>query len=212
MNIISHRGYWKHKSEKNTIKAFERSVSEGFGIETDVRDCCGQLVVSHDIPKKSDDLIPFNSLLEMFELRTNRNAVMAINVKSDGITDLLAQAIKTYGLEKYFTFDMSIPSLYFSYQPSSLRFFSTVNEFVKKPILFERCNGIWMDAYSKIWFNIEDIFDYLKQGKDVCLVSPELHNREFLPLWKLIRDSKLFLHEGFSICTDLPAEAREYFV
>lgn len=48
MIILSHRGYWLKESEKNSIAAFKRSFSMGFGTETDVRDRDGQLVISHD--------------------------------------------------------------------------------------------------------------------------------------------------------------------
>lgn len=49
MEIISHRGYWKCKNEKNTKIAFNRSFNMGYGIETDIRDFRGELVISHDI-------------------------------------------------------------------------------------------------------------------------------------------------------------------
>jgi len=49
MKILSHRGYWKTVSEKNTpAAAFERSFSPRFGTETDIRDYAGGLVFPHD--------------------------------------------------------------------------------------------------------------------------------------------------------------------
>ena len=38
MKIISHRGWWRAEIEKNTPRAFQRTLSAGFGTETDVRD------------------------------------------------------------------------------------------------------------------------------------------------------------------------------
>lgn len=38
MIIISHRGFWKNIEEKNSIKAFERSFINSYGLETDLRD------------------------------------------------------------------------------------------------------------------------------------------------------------------------------
>ncbi|MFQ6343008.1 hypothetical protein [Campylobacter sp. VTCC 70190] len=38
MQILSHRGYWKNKEEKNSIVAFERSLTKMYGLETDLRD------------------------------------------------------------------------------------------------------------------------------------------------------------------------------
>lgn len=34
MQIISHRGYWLHKPERNLTQAFHRSFDFGFGTET----------------------------------------------------------------------------------------------------------------------------------------------------------------------------------
>ena len=50
MIILSHRGCWNRDSEKNSIKAFEASFSLGFGVETDLRDYNGEIVISHEIP------------------------------------------------------------------------------------------------------------------------------------------------------------------
>lgn len=48
IKIIAHRGMWFQQDEKNTFPAFERALQNGFGIETDFRDCNGELVISHD--------------------------------------------------------------------------------------------------------------------------------------------------------------------
>ena len=50
MRVVSHRGYWRDDAEKNSLPAFERSFALRFGIETDLRDAVGRLVVSHGIP------------------------------------------------------------------------------------------------------------------------------------------------------------------
>ena len=52
MEIIAHRGFWRKKTDQNTIGAFKLALNNHFGIETDIRDQNGQLVISHDIPKK----------------------------------------------------------------------------------------------------------------------------------------------------------------
>lgn len=41
MKILSHRGYWKNKQEKNSIAAFDRSFLNSYGLETDLRDVAG---------------------------------------------------------------------------------------------------------------------------------------------------------------------------
>jgi len=89
MIIISHRGYWKTDKEKNSIAAFERSFSLGFGTETDVRDFNGKLVISHDIANK--DSISFEEFIKIY-LKYSKSNWLALNVKSDGIRDLLKKS------------------------------------------------------------------------------------------------------------------------
>ena len=48
--IIAHRGYWKNENEKNKKAAFERAFDCGFGVETDLRDIKGEIVISHNMP------------------------------------------------------------------------------------------------------------------------------------------------------------------
>ena len=52
MKIIAHRGFWIKDSEKNTVKAFERALENGFGIETDLRDYNQKIVASLNNSKK----------------------------------------------------------------------------------------------------------------------------------------------------------------
>ena len=41
--VRAHRGWWLTPAEKNSKAAFERALAAGYGIETDVRDCDGEL-------------------------------------------------------------------------------------------------------------------------------------------------------------------------
>ena len=49
-NILAHRGLWFCEEEKNSSNALFKALDLGFGIETDVRDLCGELIISHDPP------------------------------------------------------------------------------------------------------------------------------------------------------------------
>ena len=62
--ILSHRGYWKDGVEKNSITSLERSFGLGFGVETDIRDYKGELVISHEIATKS--CLPVKDFLEIY--------------------------------------------------------------------------------------------------------------------------------------------------
>ena len=109
MEIISHRGFWKKSSEKNTMRAFERSFKNGFGVETDIRDYRGDLVISHDIPIGSSIL--FSHFLDLYS-SMKRNLPLAINIKSDGLQAKILDYLYSNKITNYFLFDMSIPDHY----------------------------------------------------------------------------------------------------
>ena len=106
MRILAHRGLWSAPEEKNTLTSFSRAFENGFGIETDVRDYCGKLVVSHDIATEQSE--PFAKVLDIYN-QFNSNEILAVNIKADGIQNLLSRDLQNYSIDNYFVFDMSIP-------------------------------------------------------------------------------------------------------
>ena len=49
IEILAHRGCWDTKMVKgNTLEAFKLAWNLGYGIETDVRDVGGEVVIEHD--------------------------------------------------------------------------------------------------------------------------------------------------------------------
>ena len=59
MQLLAHRGLWNRPEEKNSLQALTASFNLGIGVETDIRDCDGSLVISHD-PPRSAELLPLN--------------------------------------------------------------------------------------------------------------------------------------------------------
>ena len=80
-SILAHRGWWQKESEKNTPAALVRALSAGFGIETDIRDLNGELVISHDPPVDSQTTA--NWLFNQYN-KIKANGRIALNIKSDG--------------------------------------------------------------------------------------------------------------------------------
>ena len=77
IEILAHRGCWGNEEEKNTLNAFKKAFELGFGVETDLRDICGKIVISHDMPKGNE--LSFEDLLiEM----NGRNLPLALNIKA----------------------------------------------------------------------------------------------------------------------------------
>lgn len=207
MQIIAHRGFWTHPSQKNTLEAFERALSHGFGIETDFRDCNGQLVIAHDLPVGGEMLAS-----DFFVLcrRHSHSGIHAFNVKADGLQTQFLNLLDLWGREGYFLFDMSVPDT-LGYLKLGQPVYIRMSEYEDNKNLEKMGKGIWLDAFFSEWYKMDLIANLLGNGKDVALVSPELHGRPYLDFWESLKKSKIYKNSGLSICTDYPLMAKEYF-
>lgn len=203
MQIISHRGFWKTKEEQNSKSAFERAFRYNFGIETDIRDCGGKLVISHDIPDGSEMTVDnFFSLYNSLK----SNVYLALNIKSDGLYKLLGQLITQYAIKNYFVFDMSVPDS-IGYCSQSMNLFMRQSE-LESVSLYHQATGVWMDSFELEWIKDSDIISHLENKKKVCVVSPELHNRSYDLVWKKYNNPMLIKDPNFMVCTDYPDKFR----
>lgn len=200
IEILAHRGFWKTPEEKNKKVAFERAFDNGFGIETDLRDICGKIVISHDMPH--GDEITFEEVLQILD---GRNLPLALNIKADGQAKEIKRLLEKYNHTNYFTFDMSIPEMVVQ-NNLGLKFFTGLSDIIKKPIMFEQAQGIWLDSFNSDWFYNKEIVELQKQDKKICIVSPDLHKREYENIWNRYKNI-----EGIMLCTDYPDVAKEYF-
>jgi hypothetical protein len=209
MHILSHRGLWKKENEKNSVIAFERSFSSGFGTELDIRDYCGKLVVSHDVPNSSS--IEFSKILDLY-VKYNKKLCLAINIKSDGLQGLLLDLLKEYQVENYFVFDMSVPDALL-YLKNKFKTFTRESEFETEPSFYNNAEGIWMDEFHEPWISSQKIQYHLSNLKKVCIVSPELHGREHTKKWEDYRliSNKNLDNDRIMLCTDYPEQAKEVF-
>ena len=200
MQILAHRGYWLEEAEKNSKAAFERAFDNGFGIETDLRDICGKIVISHNMPK--GDEMSFEELLKILD---GRNLPLALNIKADGQAEEIKCLLEKYNHQNYFCFDMSIPAMVVQYK-TGLKVFTGISDIIPDPIMSEEAKGVRCDSLNSHWFGQNEIQKILNQGKNVCIVSPDLHKREYKNVWKKYKNMK-----GIMLCTDYPTEAKEYF-
>ncbi|MDA9287275.1 hypothetical protein N9P72_00075 [Amylibacter sp.] len=203
MIIISHRGYWKCADEKNTEIAFSRSFELGFGTETDVRDCIGKLVISHDMPDGSE--IKFEDFLSLVG---SEDRLLAMNIKSDGLAICLKNAMKNYNPKNWFVFDMSIPDMRAHISVGN-PVFARMSEVEMQIPWLDLVEGIWLDSFDDEWFDVGLIRDLIERGKRVCIVSSELHGRCYSTLWQNLLP--LSGYDSLILCTDLPELARKFF-
>ena len=208
MIILSHRGYWKETHEKNLPIAFERSFSLGFGTETDIRDYKDKLVISHDMADEK-----CISVKEMFEIynKYDNTLPLALNIKADGLQTKLKELLEEYNITNYFVFDMSVPDG-LQYLKHDIKAFTRESEYEKTPSFYDEACGIWLDEFQGHWITKEVIEKHIKNNKQICIVSPDLHKREYKKEWQHYKDIEKELSiDNLMICTDYPEIAKEFF-
>ena len=205
MEILCHRGLWNKPERQNSMNSFKEALQLDYGIELDVRDKSSKIVISHDPP--NNQFILLEELLYFYSSNFKKTTI-ALNIKSDGIALELKKLINEFKIHNYFTFDMSIPEMV-QYKTYGLKFFSRLSEFENDPILIDEAEGIWLDSFSKEWYNDIAIIKLLESQKSLCIVSSELHGRDNTKLWEMIKN--INGHEKLVLCTDNPEKARKYF-
>lgn len=207
MFILSHRGYWEKSTEKNSEIAFRRSFDSDFGLETDIRDCQGQLCISHDPP--TGDTLLLESFFKFYQ--GFHHLPLALNIKSDGLQNMLKQQMQNYDASNVFVFDMAVPDM-LGFLNAGIPVFTRQSDIEPEPVLLDRAAGVWMDCfYQDDWIQEEEIHRHLKLEKKVCLVSPELHRRNHLPFWERLKRMSLIQDDRLLLCTDYPEDARKAF-
>lgn len=206
MLILAHRGWWVRPTEKNTLEAFHRAFSAGYGVETDVRDHDGRLVIEHDLPTGGSH-IDTEDVFELY-VKAGQPAALAINIKADGLHELLSAALSEAGVANAFVFDMAVPDAR-GYIVRQIPAFTRHSELEPSPAFYGAADGVWMDCFDGDWITEEAIGAHRGAGKRVALVSPELHGRDYMGAWTNWRG--LHRDDGVMICTDFPQAANEFF-
>ncbi len=229
ITILDHRAFWckdfscfENKQEQNSINAFKNSFQQNRGVETDLRDLNGNLVISHDLPFNQNILAE-----QVFKLykQLNCNAKLALNIKADGLQSKLKELLEKYEISNYFVFDMSVPDC-LHYADSNINFYirsseHEVNPKLSSPLLYKKAKGVWFDQFKEeSESNLQSIRHFLQDGKELCIVSPELHawgrvNGNYIKYWKLYKNIFTELKKEelskVSLCTDLPLQAKDFF-
>ena len=202
-NIIAHRGYWKKAEEKNTFAALKKAIENGYGFETDFRDCKREILISHNPPVGNE--VTADKVLEMYH-QFGSHATLALNIKADGLQDMMQQLLQKYEIKNYFFFDMSVCDTVL-YAEKNMTIATRISEYEQETPFWHDSEFVWLDYFRKDPTE-EEILKYLNAGKKVCIVSPDLHNRDYNDCWYQLKKIKC---DNLYLCTDYPDEAKEYF-
>jgi glycerophosphoryl diester phosphodiesterase len=205
IEILAHRGVWQTPPERNTLAAFERAFAAGWGAEIDVRDLDGELVVSHDPPRRG--ALPFAAVVDAYRA-AGEPGTPAINVKADGLQAPLAAALAEVRPAAWFAFDMSVPDAIVCLR-HGLPVYTRHSDVEPDPVLYATADGVWLDDFGGGWLTEDIVAAHLDAGKRVAIVSPELHGRDHREAWSAWRTWTVWRRPGISLCTDSPHEALE---
>ena len=139
-----------------------------------------------------------------------RNLCLALNIKADGLAVQIKDILGRYDHTNYFTFDMSLPEQVKQVR-AGLRVYSGLSDFQKTAPLLESCEGVWLDSFNGDWFEPDLVDDLLTQGKAVCIVSSELHERNPVQQWKNLLKIRQISNPHIQLCTDRPVDASRFF-
>ena len=205
LELLCHRGLWQHSGERNTLAAFRAAWDAGWGIETDLRDDRGRVVISHD-PARGDELTLDDLLIE--HARRGRQTLLALNVKADGLAAAVAAAIAAHGTPRCFVFDMSVPDM-FAWADAGVALYTRWSDVEPDPVLLDRSTGLWLDGMERDWWAVESVRARLAEGSSVAVVSPELHGRDPGTVWPRVADLAVDPRRTGSLflCTDRPYDA-----
>lgn len=215
MHIIAHRGYWLSHSQKNTKSAFERAFSNGIGIETDVRDYCKEVVISHGFPTGKE--MRLNELLEIrrhYQQKNNTLLPLALHLNSCGLGDPISQILQDMcpADKEIFCFGNPVADLNYCVHKKDpqLPMFTTISDACPYAPFFDKTCGVWYDAYQTE-INFERLHELLSSGKKVAVTSVEHFGKNHMPFWEKIKQTNVEKNSLFYLCTNFPNQALDFF-
>lgn len=211
--LISHR--------INTLDASSAAVlfSSADGIEFDLRDSNGELIVQHDACSRNK--FPESRTRETaasagteFQQRNGQlfsefltycptNKFYIVNIKAEGFEELAIQMLTDAGIHTFFLLDCGMPSIVRLGRKGERRMavrFSEYESFETVIAVAPFVSWIWIDVFTRLTFTKEHATRAKELGLRLCLVSPELQGQpekreEYLTFFK---DTDIHLD---AICT-----------
>lgn len=163
----------------NTIDDL-RTVPQSMGVELDLRDYAGKIVLQHDAFKGGD-------IFEDF-LKRYKHGLMVLNIKTEGIEEMVLDLVKKYKVSDYFFLDVSFPALIRLVRKGENKIAGRFSEY--EPLeqclaLKDKVKWVWVDCFTKLPLD-DASYKTLKQHFKLCLVSPELqqHPKEKIAEFK----------------------------
>jgi hypothetical protein len=204
MKIICHRGLWKKKVQQNGKHACVMGQKIFDGIEIDLKNYAGDIVLSHDPIKKGQTLTRLEDLFKESSL-----SFYALNIKEDGLGPQLKKLIIKYKIKNYMCFDLSRPE-WVTYRSLNLQSFDRFGDQDPLPPIIDQ--GLVVDifnqrSYTKVFTHLAGLTNQV----DLFVISPELHGHDPILFWKKLKKLSLHWKGTLYLCTDHPQDADLFF-
>lgn len=209
MNVIAHQGYWLTEIEKNSVEAFHRAFSLDTGVKADLRDLDGEIVISHQLPMHNENLLTLDDLFIIYN-NYQKPLPLAFNIKSDGLQDMIKEKVDKHGISNYFLYNLSM-SEQIQALKKNLKCYGRQSEYESQAILYNDICGVWIDEFSDEWVDDGLLTEHMNNNKQLCISSPELHDREYLDAWQKYLKLPEILRRHCFLCTNMPEKARDFF-
>lgn len=174
---------------------YANSLSKEYGIEFDIRDSNGSIIVTHDPFTQGEEF-------EFFLSRISKRFLI-VNIKSEGIEIKALELLKKYGFENFFLLDCSFPAIVKLSKIGEKRIalrFSEYENFTNVVDNKDKITWVWVDCftYFPLTKKIEELIH--AHGLKICIVSPELQGQpELISIYKKYINDKNILIDA--ICT-----------
>jgi hypothetical protein len=144
------------------------------GIEFDIRDTGGEIVVQHD---------PFlgGQLFTDFLKFCPSNKFYIVNVKSEGIERRAIADLEAHGITQFFLLDCSIPMMVRLGKEGERRLavrFSEYESLATVEAMAPFVSWVWVDVFTQLPISSFVEICIRNRGLKICLVSPELQGQQ----------------------------------
>lgn len=161
------------------------------GIEFDIRDTGGDIVVQHD---------PFlgGQLFTDFLKFCPSNKFYIVNVKSEGIERRAIADLESCGIQQFFLLDCSIPMMVRLGKEGERRLAVRLSEYeslATVEAMASFVSWVWVDVFTLLPLTREAEESIRHRGLKLCLVSPELQGQQE----KVVEYKTLLAERGVTI-------------
>lgn len=188
MKFISHR--------RNTIEQL-KETNTNYGVEVDIRSFKNKLTIHHDPFIEGEE---FDVWIKEYKHNT-----LILNVKEEGLENLLLESMKKNNINDFFFLDQSFPFLIKTVKNGVAKCAVRISEYESIDTALSlkgMVDWIWVDCFSKFPISSNDFLNLKNANFKICIVSPELQG--FDPYTEIPKFKKIFKEKNIvpdAICS-----------